>query len=73
MTKKKSLLPEHLRKALPPRRQRKTEKVTVRWTKDEFELLRRLSEERNENVTEFVRSVVMGLLDQVREHHQQGS
>ena len=66
-------LPEFIQKTLPPARKRRDKKITVRWTDEEYELLKMLSEERNDNVTSFVRRLVLGILTQVKESEAEES
>ena len=60
-------LPEYIQKNLPPARKRRDKKITVRWTDEEYEMLKALSNERNDNITSFVRRLVLGILEQVKE------
>ena len=64
---KKSLIPEHIRKRLPPPDRPRDNKITARFTEEEFEVLARLSEERQERVSSFVRNLVLATISQVRD------
>jgi uncharacterized protein (DUF1778 family) len=61
----KSLIPEKVRKTLPPPDRARDNKVTARFTEEEYELLERLSGEREERVSSFVRNLVLATLGQV--------
>jgi len=61
----KSLIPERLHKTLPPPDRARDNKVTARFTEEEFDLLERLSDEREEKVSSFVRNLVLATLGEV--------
>jgi uncharacterized protein (DUF1778 family) len=61
----KSLIPDRVRKTLPPPDRARDNKVTARFTEEEYELLERLSDEREERVSSFVRNLVLATLGQV--------
>jgi len=61
----KSLIPERLNKTLPPPDRARDNKVTARFTEEEFDLLERLSDEREEKVSSFVRNLVLATLGEV--------
>ncbi len=65
MARAKSLIPEKVRKTLPPPDRARDNKVTARFTEEEYELLERLSGEREERVSSFVRNLVLATLGQV--------
>lgn len=65
MARAKSLIPERVRKTLPPPDRARDNKVTARFTEAEYELLERLSDEREERVSSFVRNLVLATLGQV--------
>lgn len=63
---KKSLIPAKIRAKLPPPERRRDNKVTARFTREEFEILSRMSAERREKVSSFVRNLVLATVAHVR-------
>ena len=58
----KSLIPERIRKRLPPPHRPSENKITARFTEREFEILERMSQERSERVSSFVRNLVLATI-----------
>ena len=65
LVSKESLIPERIRKRLPPPDRPRDNKITARFTEREFEILERLSEERSERVSSFVRNLVLATISRV--------
>lgn len=63
---KKSLIPARLRARLAPPDRARDNKVTARFTKEEFAILGRLSRERDERVSSFVRNLVLATIDDLK-------
>jgi len=66
LVSKKSLIPERIRKRLPPPDRPRENKITARFTEAEFAILSRLSAERQERVSSFVRNLVLATIGEVR-------
>ena len=62
---KKSLIPERIRKRLPPPDRPRDNKITARFTEEEYGILERLSQERSERVSSFVRNLVLATISGV--------
>ncbi|MDX1502692.1 MAG: hypothetical protein R3325_10055 [Thermoanaerobaculia bacterium] len=61
----KSLIPERIRKRLPPPDRPRDNKITARFTEEEYGILERLSQERSERVSSFVRNLVLATISGV--------
>lgn len=60
-----SLLPEHIRRKLEAPDRPRNDKVTARFTGDEYKLLARIARERGESVSSLVRKLVLATIDDV--------
>lgn len=65
--KKKPLLPDRIRERMPAPDRRRDNKVTARFTEEEFEILAKLSEEREEKISSLVRNLVLATVYEVQE------
>ena len=63
---RESLIPASLRDRLPAPDRARDKKVTARFTAEEFDILDRLSREREERVSSFVRNLVLATLGDLK-------
>lgn len=60
-----SLMPESLRQRFEPPDRARNEKITARFTDDEYEFLERFATEREETVTSLVRKLALATIEGV--------
>ncbi len=63
LPKLESLLPESVRARIEPPDRARNEKITARFTDEEYELLARFAGERRETVTAVVRKLALATID----------
>lgn len=66
MVSRKSLIPSRVLAKLPAPDRPRDNKITIRFTGEEFDLLSRMSDERRERVSSFVRNLVLATLDDLQ-------
>ncbi len=71
--KLESLLPEGVRKRIEPPDRARNEKITARFTDQEYKLLERFAGERQETVTAVVRKIALATIDDIASELKNGA